>query len=287
MNKIDSIPVSKEDFLDQDPSIRGQNYACVSFLSPEDVIKSKEAYFISAFLENYVSRNIELMNGLEVLFPEKKNEIRSVREQYASFFNTSVIDEEYKSFKKDHDIDISTKYSDDNNFQTSIRGIKIRGTYETLREAEIRAEVLKRMDNSKHNIYIAQVGCWCPWAANPDDIGDAEYTETQLNTLMKEYKKNNEDKEVFYNERKKDLIDRTKEENEKKKKELVDTTNTNEDEIVDEGGEYTSSSSSNKDQSSSGEKNALLNDNVQELPTQMFNEKDSWTEKKEEVKNVE
>ena len=217
MTNVEIVPVSKEDFLDQDPAIRGQNYVCVSFLSPEDVIKSKEAYFISSFLDDFVKKNNELMNGLETMFPEKKNEIRSIREQYASHFDTSSINDEYKSFKNDNEIEISNKYSQENNFQTSIRGIKIRGTYETLKEAEIRAEVLKRMDNNTHNIYIAQVGCWCPWAVNPDEISDAEYTETQLNTLMKEYKKNNEDKELFYNERKKDLMDRTKEENEKKK----------------------------------------------------------------------
>lgn len=220
----DRVSVSEQDFLDQDPQIRGQNYVCVSFVSPEDVIKSKEAYFISAYLESLCKRNNELMDGLETMFPNKKNEFRSIKEQYDVFFDPTKVDEDFKSFKREHELDISAKFSEENNYQTSIRGIKIRGTYETLREAEVRAEVLKRMDDNKHNIYIAQVGCWCPWSANPDEIQSGEYSETELNTLMKEYKKNCENKEIFYNERKKDLLERTREETEQKKKALASST---------------------------------------------------------------
>jgi hypothetical protein len=211
------INVSKQDFLEQDPQIRGQNYVCLSFLSPDDVIKSKDAYIISAYMKSLCQRNTELIDGLEVLFPDKTNEIRSIKEQYSVFFDSNSIDEDFKSFKIENEIDISNKFSEENNYQTSIRGIKIRGTYETQKEAEIRAEVLKRIDNNSHNIYIAQVGCWCPWSANPDEIQDGEYSETELNTLMREYKKNCENKDIFYNERKKELIERTHEQTHKDK----------------------------------------------------------------------
>lgn len=222
------VAVNEQDFLDQDPQIRGQNYVCVSFVSPEDVIKSKEAYFVSAYLESLCKRSNELMDGLESMFPDKKNEFRSIKEQYDVFFDTTKVDDDFKSFKCEHEMDISAKFSEENNYQTSIRGIKIRGTYETQREAEVRAEVLKRMDDNKHNIYIAQVGCWCPWSANPDDIQNGEYSETELNTLMKEYKKNCENKEIFYNERKKDLLERTREETEQKKNAQASTSSSSE-----------------------------------------------------------
>jgi hypothetical protein len=74
------------------------------------------------------------------------------------------------------------------------------------------------------------VGCWCPWSANPDEIQSGEYSETELNTLMKEYKKNCENKEIFYNERKKDLLERTREETEQKKKAQASTSSLEEDE---------------------------------------------------------
>ena len=47
---------------------------------------------------------------------------------------------------------------------------------------------------------------------------------------MKEYKKNCENKEIFYNERKKDLLERTREETEQKKKALASTSSLEEDE---------------------------------------------------------
>lgn len=50
------------------------------------------------------------------------------------------------------------------------------------------------------------MGCWCPWSPNPDCLENQEYAETQLNTLMKEYKKNMNDKDVVFEARKTSLF---------------------------------------------------------------------------------
>lgn len=250
------IPVSETDFLEEDQAIRGQNYACLSFLSPEDVLKDKESYFVASFLEKYVERNNELMNGLELLFSDKSDEIRSIKEQYNIYFDGSKIDEEYKAFKKENESKISEKYLQENNFRTCVRGVKVRGTYETLKEAQIRAEVLKRKDNNKHNIYIAQVGCWCPWSANPDDIQSPEYSETQLNTLMNEYMKNQQNKDEFYNERKEELMKRASDLNIKKQKSI-------------EEGSSSSDTLTNKE-SNENKKNVI----------ESLDEEDSWMQNK-------
>jgi hypothetical protein len=60
---------------------------------------------------------------------------------------------------------------------------------------------LKKIDN-KFNIYIAQVGCWCPWSPNPECLDNQEYSETQLNTLMKEYKNNMDNRDIVFENRK-------------------------------------------------------------------------------------
>jgi hypothetical protein len=213
-------PVSKHDYLDQDDAIRGQNFVCLSFISPEDALKDKEAFFLSAYLKRFVSRNNELMSGIETLFPEKTDCVRSIREQYNVFFDEQSINDDYIQFKRQNEIEITDQYTEQNQFQTCVRGIKVRGSYDTLQEAQARAELLRRIDNNKHNIYIAQVGCWCPWAANPDDVGDVVYTETQLNTLMKEYVKNKDSTDAFYDERKRDLIARTVQENKSKMQQI-------------------------------------------------------------------
>jgi hypothetical protein len=210
----DLVTVTDTDYLDEDPPIRNQQYVCLSFINPEEVIKDKEAYFLRDFFDQYIARNVELVDGLEKLYPDKQDELRSIKEQYNIFFDADKIDSEYKAFKSIHDSRISSRYMQENNLRTCIRGIKVRGSYETLKEAQIRAEVLKRKDNNKHNIYVAQVGCWCPLGGNPDEI-DTEYNETQLNTLMREYNKNREKTEIFFNDRKNDLIERTKKHNER------------------------------------------------------------------------
>ena len=45
MNNPELVSCNEEDFLDQDSALRGQNYYCASFISPEDVIKQKELHF--------------------------------------------------------------------------------------------------------------------------------------------------------------------------------------------------------------------------------------------------
>ena len=39
----------KEDFLEVDQSIPGQNYVCLSFVSPENVLNNKELYYAHKF----------------------------------------------------------------------------------------------------------------------------------------------------------------------------------------------------------------------------------------------
>ena len=41
------------DLLDEDKSIAGQKYVCLSFVSPENILKQKEHFFFQEFLKNY------------------------------------------------------------------------------------------------------------------------------------------------------------------------------------------------------------------------------------------
>jgi hypothetical protein len=59
--------------------------------------------------------------------------------------------------------------------------------------------------DDKFNVYVAQVGCWCHWSPSPEDIENQEYAESHLNTMMKQYKDNQDKKDAFYQERKREL----------------------------------------------------------------------------------
>ena len=197
--------VKEVDYLDEDKPIRGQNFVLLSFLSPEDVLVNKEAYMFNKFITKFSEDMTKLLDGITDKYSDAKGFVDSVKENNAFIFNPKDMSEQYGFYKSVNNQELETSYHRDNNFVTSIRGIKVRGVFDTIEEAKNRSEFVKKIDN-KFNIYIAQVGCWCPWSPNPDCLENQEYAETQLNTLMKEYKKNMNDKDVVFENRKSALF---------------------------------------------------------------------------------
>lgn len=195
------VSTKEIDYLDEDKSIRGQNFALLSFISPEDVLINKEVYYFGCFLEQFGKDMKTLLDGIYAKYPESKDLIDSVKSNHAYIFEKKELNDQYNFFKSINGDEIESNFHRDNNFITTMRGIKVRGVFDTIDEAKNRSELLKRIDN-KFNIYIAQVGCWCPWSPNPESLQNQEYAETQLNTLMKEYKNNMEAKDVIFENRK-------------------------------------------------------------------------------------
>ena len=57
----DGIPNAKYiDLLDEDKPISGQKFVCVSFVSPEKILKQKEHYFFQEFLKDFdMTKSVE------------------------------------------------------------------------------------------------------------------------------------------------------------------------------------------------------------------------------------
>lgn len=219
------ISTKEVDYLEQDPEIRNQNYYCMSIINPEEVLKRKEAYHFEQFTKHYVEKNNELLKGLETLFPDKSDTFRSIKESYNMLFDTETINENFTYFVKENEDQLNKSFDSENNYQTSTRGIKIRGVYNSIEEAQKRCDVLKKIDHNKFYIYIGQVGCWCPMNINPEQIENPEYAETQLNTLMFEYNKNIDKKDEFYKMRKQELRERIEKNEVEKQKTIDENTN--------------------------------------------------------------
>lgn len=196
--------VQDGDFLDQDPPLRNQNYVCLSFISPEDVIKKKEMYFFESFLKNFSEEMKEFFSHMQAKYPAEVDMLKNIQERYSYVVDPEKINDEFQFYLSTKGSHLEDEYYQKNDFQTTIRGIKVRGVFDTLREAEIRAQVLKKIDDKFH-VYVAQVGCWCPWSPNPDDIANQEYAETHLNTMVRQYKENQEKRDLFFQERKRDM----------------------------------------------------------------------------------
>lgn len=222
------IPVRERDLLEQDPEIRGQSFGVVSFLNPEEIIKQKDVYYLEHFLTNFTKKTNEFINGLEASYPDESDKIRSIKEEFTYLINAEKIHDEYKHYVENNSSVLDKEFNEIHDYATNVRGIKLRGVYDSVQEAQVRCEHLKKLDNDKFSIYICQVGCWCPWTPNPNDVEKQEYATDSLNTLMHEYEKNLQTKDEYYAERKADLKNRITE-NEKTKKELRDQETNNED----------------------------------------------------------
>jgi hypothetical protein len=94
---------------------------------------------------------------------------------------------------------LGRRFDEMNNYQTSVRGVKVRGVYDSYKEAEIRSKFLQRSD-SKFDVFIGQVGYWLPWHPDVNKISDQEHMNDELNTLMKEYKANEAKRDMFFQE---------------------------------------------------------------------------------------
>ncbi len=210
------IPVKDIDYLDEDKPIKGQNYVCLSFISPEEVLKDKDVFFFEKFTENYSKSLSNLLDKLKEKYPDDSSSIDQLKEGNDYLFDPEKISDQFKFFKNIKGNDLEREFHEKNKFKTSIRGLKVRGVFDNLNEAKIRAEVLKRMGD-KFDIFVGQVGCWCPWSPNPEDLTDQEYAESQLNTLMKKYKDNLTLRDQEYEERKQQKIKKAQEDYEKKK----------------------------------------------------------------------
>jgi hypothetical protein len=101
----------------------------------------------------------------------------------------SSFEDEYKTFLDNNEEELEKSFGIKHNFQTCTRGLKVRGTYSSLEEAELRCKMLREVDPS-HDVYVGPVGLWMPWDPEAYKTGRVEYMEEELNQLMSEKTKN-------------------------------------------------------------------------------------------------
>tara|TARA_Y100000591_G_scaffold279514_1_gene258077 strand:+ start:2995 stop:3939 length:945 start_codon:yes stop_codon:yes gene_type:complete len=208
------------DLLDEDKPISGQKFACISFVSPENILKQKNLYFFEKFLNHWdfskcVKKSTQFLNFLSYKNNLNFDEVMKDFEEFIKSERNSLIEntmeDEWRTFMDKCEEELETEFNNMNNFQTSVRGLKVRGVYATQEEAEFRCKMLREVD-PYHNVYVGPVGMWMPWEPDAYKTGRVEYLEEQLNQLMKEKNDNDEyakrqfDKRVM--EAKKEAIDK-------------------------------------------------------------------------------
>jgi hypothetical protein len=131
-----------------------------------------------------------------------------VKENNATIKQTAIKDA-YDDFMFKNQTKLEEDFFAKNEFRTSMRGLKVRGVTGTHGEAVAMAKKLQRND-TLHNIFLGEVGKWLPWDPKPHQVQDNEYAEEQLNTLMKRYKDNEDARDKFITEQRKESAGNSK-----------------------------------------------------------------------------
>ena len=234
------MSTEKEDFLNEDPEVTGQKFVLLSFLSPEKVLTKKDLFLFEKFLhtfefnfrvtsfESFLLNTLKGINdklteesdkaeaqdlsGVAQIIRNSRVRMDTVMDNLKTYMKenqaelvASKLKEKYEDFISSNRDKLEEEFFSKNEFRSSIRGLKVRGVYDTAAEAGARAKTLQKLDPF-FNVYVGQMGFWLPWDPEPADVADQEYAEDQLNTLMKNYKQNESQKEALYEEQKRERM---------------------------------------------------------------------------------
>jgi hypothetical protein len=188
------------DLCDEDPIIAGQKFVCVSFISPETILKKRELYLFNQFVKQWdMNKSMTKFSDFLSFLSVKYNIVSdNIIKDYNEFIkeeeilikaSSQVVEDDYKNFIDKEEDRLNAQFNKDNGFQTSVRGIKIRGTFPTQEEAEKNCKKLRQNDPS-HDIYVAPCGVWLPWEPTYYKLDKVDYLEPELNRLHEEKIKN-------------------------------------------------------------------------------------------------
>jgi len=186
------------DLCDEDQPIAGQKFACLSFVSPETIIKNKERFVFNEFVKQWdftktITKTVDFLNFLSYKYSLKVDDVvkdfhEFIDEEKENLKN-STIEDDFKTFMDQNGDKLHGEFQKENNFQTSVRGLKVRGVFTTQEEAEMKCKKLRESDPN-HDIFVGPIGMWIPWDPDAYKTGRVEFMEEELNQLHSEKIKN-------------------------------------------------------------------------------------------------
>lgn len=209
------------DYLEEDTEIPTQRYSIISFISPEKVIKQKTEFMNEKFVEwleyDWKVKGMEhFMAFLSKKYTLKVDDLMGDLQEFVKVHNEAIkktdIHEQYQVFLLKHEKDLENEFSEKVAFRTNVRGVKVRRIFANLEECQQYAKVLQRK-YPRDNLYIGKVGCWLPWDPSEHMMPEVEYAEKELNELMRKYKENEVNRDIFFDEEKQQKIEAQKKEN--------------------------------------------------------------------------
>jgi hypothetical protein len=186
------------DLCDEDAPIAGQKFACMSFVSPEKILKKRELYIFEQFVKQWdfaksMEKTTEFLGFLAYKYNLKPDDVMGDFKEFVKDeeikLKISSMDDDFKTFMDKNEDRLNEQFGRDHAFQTSVRGLKLRGVSSTQEEAEMRCKKLRDIDPT-HDIFVGPVGMWIPWDPDAYKTGRIEFMEEELNQLHSEKIKN-------------------------------------------------------------------------------------------------
>jgi hypothetical protein len=245
------------DLLEEDKPIAGQKFVCMSFVSPEKILKEKEIFYFEEFLKNWefnksMEKFLQFINFVSykynLSFEDLNKDFKDFVQEEKTNLSKSNLSDDYKTYLDNHEEELQKKFDVEHNFQTSTRGLKVRGVYPTEEEAELRCKMLREIDPN-HDIMVGPVGLWMPWDPEAYKTGRVEYMEEELNQLMHEKQKNEANAKAAFEQRVKETKKQAIEENIKKAEKSGNTLS----QTIDENGNLIGVNNANTQEFTLGE----------------------------------
>lgn len=211
------------DLLEEDKPIAGQKFVCMSFISPESLIKQRDHYLFEEFIKSWdVNKSLNIFSQFlgfvsykyGVNLEKMNQDFEQFKESEKETIIKTGITDDYKTFLDNNEDRLDEEFNLKHEFQTSIRGVKVRGVFQTQKEAEIRCKMLREVDPN-HDVFVGPVGLWVPFHPEAYKTGNVVYMEDTLNQLMHEKKKNEEQAKSEFDKRVKEAKVKAMEENKK------------------------------------------------------------------------
>jgi len=209
------------DLCDEDQPVAGQKFACMSFISPEKILKKREVFLFDQFVKQWdFTKSLTKFNDFlhfisykyNLSIEDVLNDLNDFSKEEGDKLKENSVEDDYKNFLDKQEDKLNEQFNRDNSFQTSVRGLKIRGVFPTQEEAEIKCKKLREYDPN-HDIYVGPIGMWIPWDPDAYKTGRVEFMEDELNQLHQEKIKNEEKAKQEFERRIKETKKKAIEEN--------------------------------------------------------------------------
>ena len=209
------------DVLDEDAAIAGQKFTCMSFLSPEKILTKRELFLFDRFIEQWdFTKSMAKFGDFINFISYKYNlNVENLFQDYNEFckeeqkmLQEGGVSNDFQNFLDNHEEKLTEQFQREHAFQTSVRGVKVRGSFPTQEEAEQQCKRLREKDPN-HDIFVAPVGIWLPWDPNAYKTGRVEFMEEELNKLHQEKIKNEKKAKDEFDKRVKETKQKAIEEN--------------------------------------------------------------------------